>query len=126
MPHFLSHMKRNITSAMPHVSSGHTLLKPLCKFNALAVMLAVDGCETSHWETGTRRLQPVGGVEGCKTSVNHGPGNDAPEDEEPSELTWPRSSSLNSRLIPNFTQVACPFHELLSGWGSCWGGMRST
>lgn len=28
--------------------------------------------KTSDWETGTRRLQPVGGVEGWKTSVNHG------------------------------------------------------
>lgn len=83
-------MKKNITSAMPHVSSGQTLLKPLCKFNALAVMLAVDGCETSDWESGTRRLQPVGGVEGWKTSVNQGqrgPKNDATEDEGLSERT---------------------------------------
>lgn len=112
---------------MPHMSSGQTLLKPLCKFNALAVMLAVDGCKTSDWETGTRRLQPVGGVEGWKTSVNHGPHgqrNDVTEDEELSELTWPRLSSLKSRLNPNFTQVKCPFHKLLYGRGSCWGDTR--
>lgn len=53
-------------------------------------MLAVDGCETSDWESGTRRLQPVGGVEGWKTSVNQGqrgPKNDATEVEGLSERT---------------------------------------
>lgn len=114
---------------MPHVSSGQTLLKQLCKFNALAVMLAVDGCETPDWETGTRRLLPVGGVEGSKTSVNHGqhgPKDDATEDEELSKLTWPRLSRLKSRLNCNFTQVKSAFHKLLYGRYICWGDMRTS
>lgn len=85
--------------------------------------------KTPDWETGTRRLQPVGGVEGCKTSVNHGqlgPKNDATEDEKLSELTWPRLSRLKSRLNPNFTQVRRPFHKLLYGRGICWGDTRTS